>query len=318
MVSNNSLLAILLGFPKKRKKRQAGAIYGPGRANSGYDDNNKVQPKEDLYKRVPPFTHSGEQRHPYADDAAFLFYIKDYLESKGLRSKPAFDALEARKGGKKFTLSEHIRGLIYSLLSNQTPWVRIEPHLHEVDAVFFNYDVNLIRSKSGSYFENALFQLKCGNRKTSAQMYGLHDNIATFERLSSTYGSMDAFVTSAPAHEIVKLLSWSGSEYKLHQVGEALAWEYLRNVGIDGAKPDLHMRRFFGCSRLGVSQNESASAQEVIDRVSELSKETGLSMAAIDNLIWSFCADGYGEICTAKPSCSKCVIRRYCIRGKRA
>ena len=39
--------------------------------------------------------------------------------------------------------------------------------------------------------------------------------------------------------------------YKLHQVGEALAWEYIRNVGIDGAKPDTHIRRFLGSNRMG-------------------------------------------------------------------
>jgi endonuclease III len=250
-------------------------------------------------------------------DANFLHEIKSYLESKGLRYEPVFNAIEARNGGKQFTLSEHIRALIYSLLSNQTPWSRIEPHLREIDQIFRDYDPDFIKSKPGSYFENALFQMKCGNRKTSAQMNSLHENMVTFERLITKFGSLDDFVVSAPAYEIVNLLSRNGSGYKLHQVGDALAWEYLRNVGIDGAKPDLHMRRFFGCKRMGASRHESASVQEVVNRVSELSKETGMSMATIDNLIWSFCADGYGEICTAAPKCRECVIRRYCNEGKR-
>ncbi|MBP8641206.1 MAG: hypothetical protein KBI01_09990 [Oscillospiraceae bacterium] len=225
------------------------------------------------------------------------------------------DAVIARQSGKSFTLSKHIKGLIYSLLSNQTKWNRIEPHLHEINEAFFDYDVELIKNKPGDYFENALFQLKCGNRKTSAQMNSLHENIATFERLASEYGSMDAFVTSAPAYEIVILLSGIGSENKLHQVGEALAWEYLRNVGIDGAKPDLHMRKFLGSERIGASPNVTASPQEVILTVEALSASSGLSLAAIDNLIWSFCADGYGEICTSNPKCGECVIKKYCNRG---
>lgn len=264
---------------------------------------------------APPTTDNGSDTPE--TDVNFLYEIKSFLESKGLRYEPVFNAIEARNGGKQFALSEHIRALIYSLLSNQTPWSRIEPHLREIDQIFCDYDPVFIKGKPGSYFENKLFQMKCGNRKTSAQMNSLHENVATFERLITKFGSMDGFVTSAPAYEIVNLLSRNGSGYKLHQVGEALAWEYLRNVGIDGAKPDLHMRRFFGCKRMGVSRHESASVQEVLNRVSELSKETGMSMAAIDNLIWSFCADGYGEICTASPKCRECVIRRYCNTGKR-
>ena len=36
---------------------------------------------------------------------------------------------------------------------------------------------------------------------------------------------------------------------------------------------------------------------------------TGLLKAEIDNLIWSFCAEGYGEICTANSHCERCPIR---------
>ena len=32
----------------------------------------------------------------------------------------------------------------------------------------------------------------------------------------------------------------------------------------------------------------------------------------INNLIWSFCAEGYGEICIAKPRCEHCPIRSKC------
>lgn len=110
----------------------------------------------------------------------------------------------------------------------------------------------------------------------------------------------------------MSLLATSGSRYKLKQFGAALVWEYLRNVGVDGAKPDVHMKQILGALRLGVSNSEDASDDEVIDTIEQLSKETGLWMAQIDYLFWAYCATGYGEICTANPRCDKCVIKEYC------
>ena len=67
-----------------------------------------------------------------------------------------------------------------------------------------------------------------------------------FYRIEDEFGSIDSFITSEPADAIVQKLSKATSPYKMKMLGEALAWEYLRNVGIDGAKPDTHLRRFLG------------------------------------------------------------------------
>ena len=55
-----------------------------------------------------------------------------------------------------------------------------------------------------------------------------------------------------------------------------------------------------------------ASIEDVYRQVDKLSEQTGLLKAEIDNIIWSFCAEGYGEICTAKPHCDKCLIKGKC------
>ncbi len=95
-------------------------------------------------------------------------------------------------------------------------------------------------------------------------------------------------------------------------MGEALIWEYLRNVGVDGAKPDVHMKRILGHNRLGFSRYEEATNEEVINAMKQLSDETGLWMAQLDYMFWCFCATGKGEICTANPSCNRCVLRDEC------
>ena len=246
-----------------------------------------------------------------------FFNIKDYLKKKriadidGEKSK-----MTLRAEGKRFSTAEHLQGMIYSLLSAQTVWANIERNFARIDKLFFGYDTEEIKKYDYEYFVSGLKKLGCGSRLTNAQMKALHENIATIERIIKEFGSMDAFLTSRPQREIVRLLSDAGSKYKIKQMGPALAWEYLRNVGVDGAKPDVHMKRILGNERLGISKKSEASDDEVLDAIEDLSKQTGFWMAEIDYLFWAYCATGKGEICTANPRCSKCVIREYCKKGR--
>ena len=239
--------------------------------------------------------------------------IDNYLKKAGIvdiknESNPVLE----RDHGKHFTTEEHFRGLIYSLLTNQRKWSDVEPKLPEIDKLFFNYDLDKVKEHNGEYFEAGIRRLKCGNISIKMQMAGLRDDIAVFEQIIIKYGSIDNFVTSMPAEEVVKAISSSGSKYKLQGVGPALAWEYLRNVGIDASKPDTHLKRFFGSERMGISNNIEATDDEVISAVSSIAEEGSYSKFEIDYLIWAYCASGKGEVCTASPNCSKCVIRSYC------
>ena len=245
-----------------------------------------------------------------------ILLMQNYLLSNCLQYDDAIHTMvEKRKAGKTFSLEEHIAALVYAQLTNQTKWSRIVPHLPEIDDLFFNYNPETIRKYPGSYFADGIFALKCGNISTKAQMNNLHKNIAVMEAIAEEYGSMDAFVTSAPAQQIVELLSAGKSKYKMAMLGEALAWEYIRNVGIDGCKPDTHLRRFLGGDRMGTASDSIASVEDAIKQVEALAEESKLPLSSIDNIIWSYCADGYGEVCTATPHCEKCVVRSKCKRN---
>ena len=63
---------------------------------------------------------------------------------------------------------------------------------------------------------------------------------------------------------------------------------------------------------MGTEGHSPATINEVNEQVAELAEKTGMSKVEIDNLIWSFCADGFGEVCTAMPHCKSCPIRDYC------
>lgn len=116
---------------------------------------------------------------------------------------------------------------------------------------------------------------------------------------------------------LIEKLSSSESFLKMNQMGEALNAEYLRNVGYDIAKPDRHIRRILGSKILGCSVWETVPIYDAMDIVQSIAESMGKHCAEIDYLLWMYCANGYGEICTIRnPKCDICVIREFCIQKK--
>lgn len=218
--------------------------------------------------------------------------------------------IKLRKNGKEFSFSEHLNGLVFSLLSNQRPWEPIERNTSKICDIFYNFDRDKMLKTEYTVFEEKIREIKCGNRAIKKQMESLNYNIRVLQQIESVYGSLDNFVTSDSPHKIAMELS-SGSQYKLKQVGYALALEYLRNVGIDAVKPDTHIIRILGHERLGLSE-KVPTPNEAVEIVEEISKETGYSLSYIDAILWLFCAEGYGDICSNEPKCDICRLKMYC------
>nr|MBE6545208.1 hypothetical protein [Oscillospiraceae bacterium] len=220
--------------------------------------------------------------------------------------------IEERASGKHFCMREHIRGLIYSLLSNNRPWQQIEENIDKIDEIFFEYDKDKILATNAAEFIDRLQSIKCGNRNIKNQMNSLHANIRKLERIEKEFGSLDNFVTSGSPLEIADLLA-NSIKYKLNTLGLALAMEYLRNVGVDATKPDTHIRRILGKNRLGYSPREIAGDIEAINIINEIVSQTNYSASKIDAIFWLFCSDGNGKICTEKPHCDQCTLKgTYC------
>ncbi len=245
---------------------------------------------------------------------AILSEIEVMLSERHIRfdNLTHLDWIRQRKAGKTFTMSEHIRALVYSQLSNNRPWMQIESHIHQIDHIFFAYDKEKILGTSPDYFLDEIQAIRCGNRGIKKQMYALHENIRKFERIEREFGSMDRFVVSGTAIEIADLLA-NSLKYKINALGLALAMEYLRNVGIDAAKPDTHIRRILGRERLGYSTKVESGAYEAIEIIDAISRETGYTASQIDAIFWLFCSEDNGMICTEKPHCSQCRLHsKHC------
>lgn len=214
--------------------------------------------------------------------------------------------LKNRKDGKTFTLQEHLGALVFALLSNQRPWKPIADNKAKIEKLFHNFDVDYLKKINPEYLSQEMLKLKCGNRQIKKQMESLKDNIATFEKITKDYGSVDNYYNSTDTLTLVKDLS--SGKYKMKQMGIALISEYLKGVGVDIVKPDVHVCRLLG--RLGYTEHNPAKEKEAFDVCHKIAQEYNVFDMEVDSILWQYCADSYFQQCTDKPNCRNCLVKK--------
>ena len=258
-------------------------------------------------------------------------YLKTVLNGKKLwENTHVKKQIEKREQGKHFTISDHIRGMVYAMLSSGISWERVEKDIDEstgrilsIDQIFQNYDADTLLSCSVETLKEEIKVQRLAGISTNNQLKGLiPDNIRKLKQWEDTFGSIDSyykrFIEKDSSYQtLIETLSQSDSENKMKQLSEALTAEYLRNVGYDLAKPDRHVRRILGNSILACSEQEIVPVFEAMEIVREIAGILNRHVAEVDYILWSYCAKGYGEICTSRrPLCCDCVIRKYCRNGQ--
>lgn len=235
--------------------------------------------------------------------------------------------LDRRKNGETFTVSDHIRGMVYSMLTSGAAWNRLEPHIDIatgqipiIDDIFYQYDVTALQSADPTELCEKVKAQKLGTQYLKKQTEALiKENIGKLLSIKEKYGSVDNFYQSLADKNdnlktLVKELATAGKPYKFAQLGEALTAEYLKNVGYDIGKPDRHIRRILGSEYLGCSKHKDVPSYEAIDIIADIAKSLNKSAAEVDYILWAYCANGFGEVCTkGKPKCMKlCVAEPFC------
>lgn len=233
--------------------------------------------------------------------------------------------LDKRNSGGAFTVSDHIRGMVYSMLTSGAAWNRLEPYIDintgripVVDEIFCQYDVNALLNADPAALVNKVKERRLGTQYIKKQINALVSvNIGNLLSLEKEYGSVDNFYQILVCKDdnlknLVRELSTLGKPRKFAQLGEALTAEYLKNVGYDIGKPDRHICRILGSDRLGCSTHKTVSPYEAIDIIAAIAKSINKPAAEVDYILWAYCANGYGAICTKnKPKCDVCSVT-YC------
>ncbi len=242
--------------------------------------------------------------------------------------------IEKRESGGIFTLQDHIRAMVYSMLTSGAKWERMEQSIDIttgqigfIDEIFLQYDVKVLLKTSVSSLSAEIRQKKLGTQYIDNQLKALINvNIPKLLSIEKEYGSIDGFyqtyIEKDPSMKLLlKALSSGTSPHKYVQMDIALNAEYLRNVGYDIAKPDRHIcrilsRDYLDCSEYGdINKNEIARKNEALDIVKAIADKSEKKIAETDYILWSFCADGYGQICTSRnPKCDICSSVKICKR----
>lgn len=246
------------------------------------------------------------------------FYIKKQIEKR-----------EKSNGSYKSKINDCIRAMVYSYLSSQNEWYRVEEKLDEINDIFYNFNAEKILKQDPEKFKNALLSegVKLGTQSTERQMEALFNNIEKLKNIQKNYENVSGYYDEIIGGEdnlegyklLVKRLSLKSEKYddKIEQMGIALAAEYLRNLGYDIPKPDRHILRILGPEILGEHDSYKYDSDnlkiDVFDIIDKYAKATNKSRAEIDYLLWAYCANQYGEVCTkSSPKCNSCVIKEFC------
>lgn len=234
--------------------------------------------------------------------------------------------IDKREKDEVFTVSDHIRGMVYAMLSSGIAWERVESEIdlatgqiQPIDEIFHDYDVNYILKCDPNDLANKINEIGCSGQSTWKQMQALITvNIPKMIKFAEEYGSIDNYYQTfinedRTVKSLVKALSYHDRKDKMSELGEALTAEYLRNVGYNISKPDRHIRRILGSKYLACFDKEIVPIFKAFDIIAEIAEHSHRPVAEVDYILWSYCAKGYGEICTKNtPKCDICVAKGYC------
>lgn len=169
---------------------------------------------------------------------------------------------------------------------------------------FSGFDIQKVRK----YREEELASL-LANPRIIHNRRKLRDCIIDAEiiaKISEKYGSFGNFLSQNKGNPetLLSFLQEFGS------VGPAVALDFLKDVGMDFIKPDVHVLRIL--SRIGLIDSEN-SFDQAIQVAEQFKQATGEKLIVIDAVFWMYGGGGDGHINKAicnknKPFCDECPL----------
>jgi DNA-3-methyladenine glycosylase I len=104
---------------------------------------------------------------------------------------------------------------------------------------------------------------------------------------------------------------------KFDFLGRETVWDFLKLIGFEAIKPDIHVRRIL--FRLGLIsdwRSDPKITEEVFVIAKKISEATGERLGVIDAVLWFYGADRPKEIkkpiCGQKTFCNECYLTKFC------
>lgn len=199
----------------------------------------------------------------------------------------------------------HVSGYKVSILRNR--W-------GDIKKAFSNYDINKVSQYSGKDLEKMMNNSKLIRNKRKLQ--ACIENAKIMKEISTKYSSFGKYLDENKNNlkrlkeELIR---------KFYYLGNVLVLEYLKEVGIDAIKPDVHVVRVM--YRLGLIDSEKMSPEnidKVIEVANKMSQLTREKLNVIDAIFWMYGGSGDNHVKKAicpknKPLCNECPLTEYCI-----
>lgn len=205
-------------------------------------------------------------------------------------------------------------GLSFAIMSAQAKWNTIEKHENQIKHILLEFKTNQIANLSDDEVNEIYRKLrsldnpKIASRLLKKHLFYIRNNSNKIIHLFPEPGSFKAFIGKL-LPDIIKLKDMMLSpKYKMEGVQDVIFNEFAKSIGIPSIKTDTHVIRLF--QRLELSKGKCD-----IENVANIwASNVGIELTELDNILWFFCADKYGEICTENnPKCSICCLKgEYC------
>lgn len=231
---------------------------------------------------------------------------KKRLEDEISQSKTKFEDLNDTDIFKK---------LSFAIMSAQAKWYTISEHYDQIEDILLGFNIFQVAKLSDNEINEKYKKLRSldkpriTSRFLEMHLFAIRNNAKKIIKLFPEPGGFKTFIEQFKTDPLNLESQMVYSEkYKMERVGEVIFKEFAKEIGIPSIKPDTHIIRLF--HRLGLAN----SGFEIKDIAEEWAKVVGVELTELDNILWFFCADKYGEICTQNnPKCDKCRLRvKYC------
>jgi len=205
----------------------------------------------------------------------------------------------------KLVRTIHVSGYRVSILRNR--W-------DEIKKAFSNYDINKVSQYTYEDLKKMMNNPKLIRNKI--KLKACIENAKIMKEISAKCGSFGEYLDKNKGD----FKKWKEELIKrFNYLGNILVLDYLRDVGIDVIKPDVHVVRVM--HRLGLIDSERMSPEnidKVVEVADKLSRLTGEKLSVIDAIFWMYGGSGDNHVRKAicsknKPLCNECPLTEYCV-----
>ena len=205
----------------------------------------------------------------------------------------------------RLVITIHVSGFRVSVLRDR--W-------DDIKKAFSDYDIYRVSQYTDKDLEKMMNNPKL--IRNEKKLKACIENAKIMKNISEEYGSFGEFL-SGLGNNLRELREELRT--KLKYLGPVLIHEYLKEIGIDSIKPDVHVVKVM--HRLGLVDSEKISSDS-IDRVvkmaEKMSRATGEKLNVIDAIFWMYGGGGDNHVKKAicsknQPLCTECPLTQHCV-----